>query len=187
MTHVTIVTSLKALLTRDFIWTDEVACSAAAAQLAHALSGGLHAGGSVFIELHGTLGAGKTTFTRHFLRSLGIQGRIKSPSYAVVEQHDLPGLVIQHFDFYRFNDPQEWEDAGFRDLFAAPGLKLAEWPEKAAGLLPQADLHIHIHPQDDDTRRVSVHAYSLVGQDALATLPTLQTVAAASLEVPSHG
>ena len=129
---------------RDLVWHDEAACAALAAQLAQALQPGLRAGGSLTLELHGTLGAGKTTFTRHLLRALGVQGRIKSPSYAVVEPHEAPGMAIHHFDFYRFNDPQEWEDAGFRDLFGAPGLKVVEWPEKAAGLLPVADLQMHI-------------------------------------------
>jgi tRNA threonylcarbamoyladenosine biosynthesis protein TsaE len=57
------------------------------------------------------------------------------------------GFDIAHFDFYRFDDPQEWEDAGFRDVFARPGLKLVEWPEKAAGLLPACDLRITIAPR----------------------------------------
>jgi hypothetical protein len=85
---------------------------------------------NAFIELHGDLGAGKTTLVRHLLRALGVQGRVKSPTYAVVEPHEVPGLAIWHFDFYRFTDPREWEDAGFRDVFASPGLKLAEWPRK---------------------------------------------------------
>ncbi|MFG6466944.1 tRNA (adenosine(37)-N6)-threonylcarbamoyltransferase complex ATPase subunit type 1 TsaE [Roseateles sp. BYS87W] len=107
------------------------------------------------IELHGPLGAGKTTFTRLLLRALGVQGRIKSPSYAVMESYELPGGgVASHFDFYRFGDPREWEDAGFRDVFAAPGLKLCEWPEKAAGQLPPPDLQLFIELNDDDTRRV---------------------------------
>lgn len=130
--------------TRDLVWQDEAACAAMAARLAAAVAPTLRSGGSLTLELHGTLGAGKTTFTRHLLRALGVQGRIKSPSYAVVEPHEAPGLAIHHFDFYRFNDPQEWEDAGFRDLFGAPGLKVVEWPEKAAGLLPVADLQMHI-------------------------------------------
>ena len=58
----------------------------------------------------------------------------------MLEPYALPGLAISHFDFYRFDDPREWEDAGFRDVFAAPGLKLAEWPEKAGRLLPLPDL-----------------------------------------------
>lgn len=187
MTHVTIVASPEsgALLTRDFIWKDEAACSALAARLAEVLHPGLRQGGSFYVELHGTLGAGKTTFTRHLLRGLGVNGRIKSPSYAVVEPHELPGVNIHHFDFYRFNDPQEWEDAGFRDLFAAPGLKLAEWPEKAQGLLPVADLRIHIQPPsegDDAQRKVHVQALTGAGKQALSALPASETAG-----VPAHG
>jgi tRNA threonylcarbamoyladenosine biosynthesis protein TsaE len=125
-----------------------------------------------FIELHGELGAGKTTLVRHLLRALGIQGRIKSPTYAVVEPHSapLPGggtLPIWHFDFFRFNDPREWEDAGFRDIFASPGLKLAEWPEKAAGLLPPADLVVRIETQADESRNVTLFAQTAVGEELL--------------------
>lgn len=175
MTHVTIVASPApgAPLTRDLIWRDEDACAALAGRLAEALRPGLLGGGSFYVELHGTLGAGKTTFTRHLLRALGVAGRIKSPSYAVVEPHEVPGLNIHHFDFYRFNDPQEWEDAGFRDLFAAPGLKLAEWPDKAKGLLPTADLRLHIQCDSDDgqdVRQVQAQALTLAGQHALAAM-----------------
>jgi tRNA threonylcarbamoyladenosine biosynthesis protein TsaE len=148
-----------------------------AAQLADGLRPVLLAAGSFYIALHGTLGAGKTTFTRHLLRALGVQGRIKSPSYAVVEPHEAPGFVIHHFDFYRFNDPQEWEDAGFRDLFAAPGLKLAEWPQKAQGLLPMADLEVHIQApleQDAHSRSVIIQAFSPEGQVALTRLAPLE-------------
>lgn len=90
------------------------------------------------------MGAGKTTFVRHLLRALGVTGRIKSPTYTVMEPYQAGGLDIAHFDFYRFNDPREWEDAGFRDVFARPGLKLAEWPDKAAGVLPTPDLALHL-------------------------------------------
>lgn len=132
-------------------WPGEDATAAFARQLAALLAAQLAArpGLGVYIQLHGQLGAGKTTFTRHLLRALGVQGRIKSPTYALVEQHTAPGgLAVSHFDFYRFSDPHEWEDAGLRELFAAPGLKLAEWPEKAAALLPAADLALHIEPLD---------------------------------------
>ena len=121
-----------------------------------------------FVALHGDLGAGKTTFVRHLLRALGAQGRIKSPTYAVVEPYELPGGDAWHFDFYRFDDPREWEDAGFRDIFAGPGLKLAEWPEKAAALLPPADLDIEIALAEDGRRAVTLRANTARGRELLA-------------------
>lgn len=142
------------ILETEFLWTDESAAAATAERLAAALGPSPDA----LIELHGPLGAGKTTFTRLLLRALGVQGRIKSPSYAVMESYELPesagGGAASHFDFYRFGDPREWEDAGFRDVFAAPGLKLCEWPEKAAGQLPPPDLQLFIELLPDDRRRV---------------------------------
>ena len=118
---------------------------------------------NAFITLHGDLGAGKTTLVRHLLRALGVQGRIKSPTYAVVEPHEAAQLAIWHFDFYRFDDPREWEDAGFRDIFASPGLKLAEWPEKAAAVTPVADIAIHIEAIDDVQRQVTLKAGTPAG------------------------
>jgi tRNA threonylcarbamoyladenosine biosynthesis protein TsaE len=137
---------------------------------------------NAFIELHGDLGAGKTTFTRHLLRALGVTGRIKSPTYAVVESYQVATsdisspLDIHHFDFYRFDDPREWEEAGFRELFAQPGLKLAEWPDKAQGWLPSADLRMDIRmvPSADEAaegadsaRQVTLTAQSEVGRQLL--------------------
>ena len=125
---------------------------------------------NAFITLHGDLGAGKTTLVRHLLRALGVQGRIKSPTYAVVEPHETAQLAIWHFDFYRFDDPREWEDAGFRDIFANPGLKLAEWPEKAAALTPPADLAIHIGAMDETERQVTLRAGTATGRSLLQGL-----------------
>lgn len=126
---------------------------------------------NAYLELHGDLGAGKTTFVRHLLRALGVAGRIKSPTYAVVEPHEADGgLCIWHFDFYRFSDPREWEDAGFRDLFAAVGLKLAEWPEKAASVLPSADLSLTLEVLPHETRRVTLRAFTPLGLDLLEGL-----------------
>ena len=150
--------SLK-LTWRDEADTETFACNLAA-------SPGLR---NAFIALHGDLGAGKTTFVRHLLRALGIAGRIKSPTYAVVEPHETPdGLAIFHFDFYRFSDPREWEDAGFRDIFAGSGLKLAEWPDNAAGRLPPADLTLTIETMTDDTRNVTLVANTAHGRLLLA-------------------
>ncbi len=150
--------------TRSFSWPDEAACAAFAQQLP------LPALRNAFITLHGPLGAGKTTFVRHLLRALGVAGRIKSPTYAVLEPHQAGDLAISHFDFYRFTDAREWLDAGFRDVFAAPGLKLAEWPENAAGVLPTADLALHIAPADDGSRRVRAQASTAVGAALLQGL-----------------
>ena len=123
-----------------------------------------------YIELKGDLGAGKTTLVRHLLWALGVQGRIKSPTYAVVEPYELPDLKVWHFDFYRFSDPREWIDAGFRDIFASPGLKLAEWPEKAAGCVPLADLEMQLEVQDNASRQVSLTAKTALGAALLHRL-----------------
>jgi tRNA threonylcarbamoyladenosine biosynthesis protein TsaE len=155
-------------IVKTLLWLDEAATQSCAERLA-AQAEVRHA----FIELHGDLGAGKTTLVRHLLRALGVQGRIKSPTYAVVEPYELPGLNglpalnVWHFDFYRFSDPREWEDAGFRDLFASPGLKLAEWPEKAAAVLPLADLVLHLSVNDDSSRSATFTAHTEVGQRLL--------------------
>lgn len=92
-----------------------------------------------------------------------MRGRIKSPTYAVVEPYELPGLNVWHFDFYRFADPREWEDAGFRDIFASPGLKIAEWPQKAAAVLPTADLDVHLQTQGETQRQVTLTARTPTG------------------------
>ena len=147
---------------RKLAWASEQDSAVFAARLA-----ARPAIANCFIELHGELGAGKTTLVRHLLRALGVQGRIKSPTYAVVEPYEISGLSIWHFDFYRFSDPREWEDAGFRDLFSSPGLKLAEWPEKAGSLLPRADLVVRIEVRPDETRDVALTAQTAVGKELL--------------------
>ena len=148
-------------------WPDVEACVTTAAALA-----GRPEVRDALIELHGPLGAGKTTFARALLRALGVKGSIKSPTYALLEPYDASlggaALAISHFDFYRFDNPGEWDDAGFRDVFAAPGLKLVEWPEKASGFLPLPDLRVTIEAEESEPREVRFDALSAVG---LALLP----------------
>ena len=146
------------LESRFIAWPDEAACAAFAARLAR--HDELR---DAYLELHGPLGAGKTTFVRHLLRALGVTGQIKSPTYALVEPYSLPGLAISHFDFYRFEDAREWEDAGLREVFADRGLKLVEWPENAAALLPLADLRLVITPRDEHLRQVELLAFTARG------------------------
>ncbi|MDD5333973.1 MAG: tRNA (adenosine(37)-N6)-threonylcarbamoyltransferase complex ATPase subunit type 1 TsaE [Rhodoferax sp.] len=150
-------------IVKSLAWPDETATQRFATALA-----AQPALRRAFVELHGDLGAGKTTLVRHLLRALSVPGRIKSPTYAVVEPYQLADLNIWHFDFYRFQDPREWEDAGFRDIFASPGLKLAEWPEKAAGFIPGADLVIHLEVLQDESRQVTLTAQTDIGLALLA-------------------
>jgi tRNA threonylcarbamoyladenosine biosynthesis protein TsaE len=155
------------LETRTLRWSDETACAEFAANWA-----ARSAIANACIELDGPLGAGKTTLVRYLLRALGATGRIKSPTYAVVEPYLLASpfgaLAVSHFDFYRFSDPREWEDAGFREVFAAPGLKLCEWAANAGPLRPAADLTLQIEPLADESRRVHLQAFTARGQELLA-------------------
>jgi len=125
------------------------------------------------IYLSGPLGAGKTALVRAFLRTLGIQGAVKSPSYALVEPYNFSNYSVYHFDFYRFFDQNEWEESGFRDYFEENAICLVEWPEKAGGLLPQADLEISLSYQLENQgeaspeaagRRIEINALSPKGQ-----------------------
>jgi tRNA threonylcarbamoyladenosine biosynthesis protein TsaE len=115
---------------------DEAATRALGARLARVLEPGLS------LYLRGDLGSGKTTLVRGLLRGLGYEGRVKSPSYALVELYTISRLDLYHFDFYRFRDPKEWREAGFGEYFNGAAVCLVEWPEKAQGLLPDADIDI---------------------------------------------
>jgi tRNA threonylcarbamoyladenosine biosynthesis protein TsaE len=151
------------LETRSLRWHSEADCEQWAVQLALR-----PAIASAFIALQGQLGAGKTTFIRYLLRALGVTGRIKSPTFAILEPYEVAGLSISHFDFYRLSASDEWLDAGFRDVFAQPGLKLVEWPEKAGASLPTPDLRLTITlSEPDGPRDVLVEALTPLGKELL--------------------
>ena len=96
------------------------------------------------IYLRGDLGAGKTTLTRGLLEGLGVRGPVKSPTYSLVEIYPFADFELYHFDLYRFNDPFEWEEAGFRECFHAKSVCVVEWPEKGEGFIPSPDMTINL-------------------------------------------
>jgi tRNA threonylcarbamoyladenosine biosynthesis protein TsaE len=123
------------------------------------------------IYLSGELGAGKTTLARGLLRGLGFAGRVKSPTFTLVEVYEFSRLYLYHFDFYRFRDPRELREAGFVDYFNPQSVCLVEWPEKAseAGGLPAADLRVVLQVAGSG-RNVSIFAESEAGTRCLTKL-----------------
>lgn len=121
------------------------------------------------LYLRGELGAGKTTLVRGIVQALGHRGPVRSPTYALVEVYDLSRLHLHHFDFYRFHDPHEWIDAGFRESFDGTNVTVIEWPEKAGPWLPPADVEIRLDIVDHG-REATLTSNTLRGQKCLAML-----------------
>jgi tRNA threonylcarbamoyladenosine biosynthesis protein TsaE len=171
-----------ALLERRFELPDEDATLAFGGRFAQAI---LHARGlndsrnstapnerfpGLQVQLIGDLGAGKTTLVRATLRALGHAGRVRSPTYTLVEPYSLATetgpLELYHFDLYRFADPAEWADAGFREYFDAGAICLVEWPQRAGGLLGVPDLEFTLE-QEGEGRVLIARAFSETGKSCL--------------------
>ncbi len=150
-----------------FHLADEAATLDLGARLAHALQKN---DTGALIYLSGDLGAGKTTLSRGLLRGMGYSGRVKSPTYTLVELYVVSKLNLYHFDFYRFGEPEEWQEAGFRDLFHETNICLVEWPEKAGELLPPPDLTVTLKPTLSFSREAQITAKSARGRQMLSTL-----------------
>jgi tRNA threonylcarbamoyladenosine biosynthesis protein TsaE len=148
------------MVDRNLHLPDEAATLALGAALAQALEPGLS------IHMAGDLGAGKTTLVRGVLRGLGWTGPVKSPTYTLVEVYEVSRLLLHHFDFYRFHDPREWSDAGFRESFNGRTVSLIEWPGKAGGLLPPPDVEIVLESSGEG-RNASLRSHSARGQKCL--------------------
>jgi tRNA threonylcarbamoyladenosine biosynthesis protein TsaE len=146
---------------------DEAATLALGAALAPTLHPGL------VITLEGDLGAGKTTLVRGLLRSLGYANKVKSPTYTLVEVHVVSGLNLYHFDFYRFNEPEEYLDAGLDEYFQGDGVCLVEWPDKAGTYMPPPDLRVCLSVfgrGDAAGRKAELSAFSAQGATCLNNL-----------------
>lgn len=124
---------------------------------------------AITLYLNGDLGAGKTTLTRGMLQGIGHQGKVKSPTYTLVEEYHIASKMIYHFDLYRLADPEELEFMGIRDYFETDCLCIIEWAEKGKGLLPEADLLVNID-YVDDARNIELIAQSAQGKKVLAEL-----------------
>jgi tRNA threonylcarbamoyladenosine biosynthesis protein TsaE len=149
--------------------TEQFSCQlddeAATLKLGAALAAGI-APGRV-LTLSGELGTGKTTLVRGLLRALGYAGRVKSPSYALVELYRVSSLNLYHFDFYRFANRSEWLDSGFREYFSPDSVCIVEWPERAEGLLGQPDLEVRLEFSGAG-RSATLIAHSAAGREWLA-------------------
>ncbi|MFT6757018.1 MAG: tRNA threonylcarbamoyladenosine biosynthesis protein TsaE [Chitinophagales bacterium] len=116
------------------------------------------------IYLQGTLGAGKTTFSRGLLHGIGHVGAVKSPTYTLVEPYDVNGSKIYHFDLYRLGHPEELEYLGIRDYLSDDALWLVEWPQRGEGYIPPADITLTLEPNGSG-RDLTISAHSQRGEE----------------------
>ena len=124
---------------------------------------------AVTLYLNGDLGAGKTTLSRGMIQSLGWQGKVKSPTYTLVEEYQLANKRIYHFDLYRLADAEELEFMGIRDYFSADSICLIEWAQRGQGLLNPADLLVNIQ-YADSARELQLVPQTPLGEQILSQL-----------------
>ena len=129
-----------------------------------------HLAGGMLVTLRGDLGSGKTTLVRGVLRARGVEGAVKSPTYTLVEHYPVSSLYFYHFDFYRFENPDAWDDAGIADYFRDDAVCLVEWPERVAGLLATPDLALSLSHARDGGRDVDVRAFTAEGERCVTAL-----------------
>jgi len=151
----------------EFALPDSTATEILGAALARAFPGA--SAGFVALYLSGDLGAGKTTCVRSLLRTLGVEGPVRSPTYTLVETYRLGALTCVHVDLYRVHGPPEVAELGLRDVLAEGHLLLVEWPEKAGQALPAADLELALVYQANG-RRAQLRARSSSGARWLSNL-----------------
>lgn len=121
-------------------------------------------------RLIGDLGAGKTTLVRGVLRGLGYEGRVKSPTYPLLETYRVGALNLAHFDLYRLETPEAFVEAGFEELFVGPGVRLVEWPDRAAGYLPPPDWQLTLTENPEGGRQLAIDAQTHDGVHFLERL-----------------
>lgn len=132
------------------------------------------------VLLHGDLGAGKTTLTKGIARVLGVQDTVSSPSFALVNQYDLPNLALYHLDLYRLDDPSDLDSIGFTELTSTEdGIAIVEWPERAGELLPERYLLVELAYASEGMRNVRVRG--VPAAEWSERLPALERAIAASV------
>lgn len=134
-------------------------------EVAKDLASVIHPGTVIF--LLGELGSGKTTFARGFLRGLGYRGKVKSPTYTLVESYDMAICTLFHFDLYRLNQPQELQQMGIEEYFSPIFITLIEWPEKGGTYLPTPDVICRLS-YEGMGRHIEIDSHTKNGEAVIA-------------------